>query len=232
VKKRTRMVIFAGVVVLQVAGLYAFEEYLTPATGAAATATMASVSAPQPNVQVPDDAVLADIDPHGNLLAYMDHHDQLVVKNRSDRVVGLSSLEGVTFLQWLDNGVTLFYERDNYGQNEIGVYNVHEDKVVPLYDIPGNDIKIDKVYKSSYSQSIHLLYNEGEQPRIGSYQEITGWRSSPLNGIKPQESWFDEKEDVLYIKDTDGVVWRFRNGDLLQGQGEQSNSSNASTNGK
>ncbi|MGZ4107079.1 MAG: hypothetical protein ACXVDE_05655, partial [Tumebacillaceae bacterium] len=124
-------------------------------------------------------------------------------------------LVGVTYLQWLDNGVTLFYERDNYGQNEIGVFQVPEDKVVPLYDIQGNDISIKKVYKSSYSQSIHLMYEDGDQPYIGSYQEITGWQSAPLNGIKPQESWFDEKEDVLYIKDTDGTVWRFRNGDLL-----------------
>ncbi|MGZ6550847.1 MAG: hypothetical protein ACXVDJ_11275 [Tumebacillaceae bacterium] len=214
-RKRTRVAILAGVVVLQVTGLWTLEEYLTPTGAAAAKATMASVSEVQPRLQVPDDAVVADIDANGNTLAYVDHHEQLVVKNRSGRVIGLSQVVGVTYLQWLDNGVTLFYERDNYGQNEIGVFQVPEDKVVPLYDISGNDISIDKVYKSSYSQSIHLMYEDGDQSYIGSYQEITGWQSAPLNGIKPQESWFDEKEDVLYIKDTDGTVWRFRNGDLL-----------------
>jgi hypothetical protein len=218
--KRKRLAIFAGVVVLQVAGLYVLEEYLTPATawGAFSKAASANVQAAQPKLVAPEDTVLSDIDAHGNTLAYYDHHEQVVVKNRKDQVISLAQLAGVNFLQWMDNGVTLFYVRDNFGQNEMGVYKVLEDKVVPLYDIPGDNIKINKVYKSSYSQSIHLLYYDGEQPYIGSYEEITGWRSAPLNGIKPQESWFDEKEDVLYVKDTDGVVWRFQNGNLVQGQ--------------
>lgn len=214
--KRKRLAIFAGVVVLQVVGLYTLEQYLTPATAASAFSERASATGQpaQPPLVTPEDATLSDIDANGNTIAYYDHHEQVVVKNRQDEVVALVPLQGVQFLQWLDNGVTLFYVRDNYGQNEMGVLKVQENQVVPLYDIPGADVKIDNVFKSSYSQSIHLLYFNGEQLYIGSYEQITGWQSEPLYGIKPQKSWFDEKEDVMYVQDTDGAVWRFQNGNL------------------
>lgn len=216
--KRPRLAIFIGVIVLQVAGLCGLEAYLSPANAQVS----ATVSAPKAKVSppAPEDVLLYDIDKSGDALAYVDHNDQVIVK--TDEQTVSQPLPDVKFLQWLDDGMSVLYVRDNYGQNELGVYNVQQNSVMPLYDIPGDNVTIDTVYKSTYSQTIHLLYHDGDQAYIGSYEEITGWRSTPLIGITPKSSSFDEKEDVVYITDESGTVWRFQNGDLTDEQQQES----------
>ena len=211
---------FALIVVLQLGGFYALERYLTPnavnfATPATAVAAgPATVAAPvQDALTPPPNVVLFDIEPKGKRIAIYDKFSQVVVRDHKG-TLSVAHLPGVHFLQWMDAGKTLFYMRNIYGKNEMGVFQVAENKVVPLHDIFERDIEVDQMFKSSYSQSINFIYKQGSEYRVGFYEAIFGFRSVSLQG-KPANASFDEKEDVLTLETSKGKTLQYRHGTFL-----------------
>lgn len=215
---RKKWMIAAGLIVtLQWSGFYLMDLYLTPTGDSLSTVASASSQALEKQVQPPEDALLYDIDRKGKRIAYYER-EQLVIKDRKDQIVSITELKGVHFIQWLDNGDTVFYVRNIDGKNEIGVYKVPASKTVPLYDIASTRVSIEKVYYSSYVQMMFVLYQQDKQLRVASYEAIFGWKSRPLTGIIPQDSWLDEKTAVLSIKDQHGKVWTFKREDFTDPQ--------------
>ncbi|KEO82713.1 hypothetical protein [Tumebacillus flagellatus] len=210
------LMLFASVVVLQMTGFYALEQYLTPSgeTSSFSAVAVAKVSVPiEEHLQPPDTALLYDIDAKGKTMAYYTHQSQVVITNQKKQTLGLFDLEGAQYLQWMDNGKTLFYFVHHWGKYTFGVYKVAEQELVPLYDMEsGNRVSIEQLFKSQYAQSIYFLYTEDGQKRLGFYESMFGFKSIGLNGFEPKKTWFDEKENILSIQDEVGVVHRYQNG--------------------
>jgi hypothetical protein len=207
------LLLFLSVVVLQVTGFALLERYLTPTTSAFTSVAVAKSSTPVEDVLLPPEtALLFDIDARGKTLAYYDRHSQVVIENQKRQNLGVFDLEGAQHLQWMDGGKTLFYLRYQWGRYTFGVYKVAEKKLVPLYDMNGRSIKIQQLFKSSYSQSINFLYEQDGQLNLGFYESIFGFKSYSLYGIKPKKTWFDEKENILSIQDESGKVYHYQNG--------------------
>jgi len=233
--KKVWTALFAGALTLQVGGFYLLDRYLdtgavTVASNVVAEASVVSTKAVEESEpvdvkveppEVTDDVQVYDIDADERFIAYADHRGQLIVKDGKQAVQALVPLENVVFLQWMDQGATVLYFRETYGMTEFGVLKVKEGKVVPLYDLPSRLVKIEQVYISPYSQSIHMLYRQDGQLYLGYYEAIYGYRSQPLNGIKIEDSWFDEKAEALFIREEDGTEWQFVSGRLEQVLGDE-----------
>lgn len=209
--------IFAAVVAVQLSGFYVLERYLAPGSSdSLSSAASAKGQLAEQQIQPPADASLYDIDRKGNRIAIYDQ-DLITVKDRKDQIVAETELKGVHFLQWLDAGETLFYVRKIDGKNEIGVYKVPSDRVVPLHDLPSTKVAIEKVLYSSYSQMIFIVYQQDKQLRLASYEAIFGWKSRPLN-FQPEDIRLDEKTAVLTLKDPNGRVFSFKREDFADAQ--------------
>jgi hypothetical protein len=211
--KKTWGLTFAVVVTVQLSGFYILERYLAPASfDSFNSAATASGQMPEKQIQPPTDASLYDIDRKGTRIAIYDQ-DLITVKDRQDQIVAEAELKGVHFLQWLDAGDTLFYVRKIDGKNEIGVYKVPSDKIVPLHDLASTKVTIEKVLYSSYSQMIFIMYQQDKQLRLASYEAIFGWKSRPLN-FQPEDIRLDEKTAALRIEDQNGKIWTFKREDF------------------
>lgn len=205
--KKVWSITFSIITILQLGGFCVLERYLTPTSTTVALAS----SQIEKKIQPPEE-LLYDIDPKGDMIAIYDHHQQVIVKNRNNEVVALTNLPGVHHLQWMDNGTTLYYVRKIYGKNEVGVFKIRENQVVPLHDIASTNVSVENVYNSPYAQIIYTIYRQDNVLFVASYEAIFGWKARPLTGIVPKESWLDEKEGALYIKDQQSKIWKFTNG--------------------
>lgn len=234
--KKVWTVLFAGVLTLQVGGFYLLDRFLD--TGAVtasshvvtATSVASTKAVEQPKQvevqveppEVTDDVRVYDLDADERLIAYANHRGQLIVKDGKQVVQALVPLEDVFFLQWMDQGATVLYVREQDDMTEFGVLQVHEEKVVPLYELPSQNLKIEDVYVSPYSQSIHMLYRLGGQLYLGYYEAVHGFRRQELDGITIEDTWLDEKAEALFIREEDGTEWQFVSGRLEQVLGDES----------
>ncbi|MBL0387082.1 hypothetical protein JJB07_10510 [Tumebacillus sp. ITR2] len=210
------LLLFTSVVLLQLTGFYVLEDYLSPQTESEnfSAIAVAKTSTPiEEHLQPPDTALLYDIDSKGKTMAVFNNHSQVVITNQKHQTLGVFDLEGTKYLQWMDQGKTLFYLADHWGKYTFGVYKVAEKTLVPLYDLTsGYDIRIEQLFKSSYSQSINFLYTQDGQLTLGFYESIFGFKSYTLYGIEPEKTTFDEKQNILTIQDKSGEVYHFQNG--------------------
>ncbi|PWK15780.1 hypothetical protein [Tumebacillus permanentifrigoris] len=207
------LILFTSVVALQLTGFVLLERYLTPTTSAFTAVAVAKSSTPVEDVLTPPDtALLYDIDARGKTIAYYTRNAQVIIQNQKHQNLAVLDLEGAHYLQWMDQGKTLFYLRQQWGRYTFGVYKVAEKKLVPLYDMDGRQIQIEQLFKSTYSQSINFLYEQDGQLNLGFYESIFGFKSYSLYGVKPKKTWFDEKENILSIQDESGKVYHYQNG--------------------
>jgi hypothetical protein len=213
---KTWGVVFAVTLLLQFGGFYALNRYLEPNEDGSIL-TVASANAAETNKKTPEpplDARVYDLDPRREKIVFYDGHDQIVVRDKNQRSLGVVRLRGVDFLKWLDNGSTVFYARQNYSRYEIGVYRFKEDQVVPMYDVPGYRIQVQDVYKAAYAEMVYLVYRQNGALQLGAYQATTGWQSMPFPGRELKENWYDPKAEALFLKDGQGKVWKFVHGKL------------------
>ncbi|GAX89189.1 hypothetical protein [Effusibacillus lacus] len=201
----------SSLITLQLSVFYTIELYLTP-SHVDTFSTVATASAQEKKIQPPDGDVLYDIDKKGYTIAIYDGQKWVEIRNRDDKVLAEAELPGLHYLKWLDNGSTLFYIRKVQSRNEIGVYKVPQKKVIPLHVLPSGNVKIEKVYYASYSQIIYTIYRQDNQLYVASYESILGWKARSLAGIGLKDSWLDEKEGLLYIKDQQERIRKFTNG--------------------
>jgi hypothetical protein len=216
---------FSVAVLLQFGGLYELNRYLSP-TSVGSNETVASASAAEASKKPPEpplDTRIYDVDPRKEKIAFYDAHEQIVVRDKEERSLGVARLHGVDFLKWLDNGSTVFYARQNYSRYEIGVYRYKEDQVVPMYDLPGDRIQVQDVYKAAYAEMIYLVYRDNGALHVGAYQAITGWQSVWFPGGELKEHWYDPKAEALYLKDDQGHVWTFVHGKLTRDEKQENN---------
>jgi hypothetical protein len=233
-KKKGILYLIAGVLALQFGGLIALEWYLSP-TDAFSVVTTAqaqgTIKTEEREIEPPLDSVIYDIDARGRTIGYLDHHDQLVVKNKKNQTLAVVKMTGdVHYLTWMDHGKTLFYARAIYGKNEFGVVKVTENKLLPLFDLHVKNIEIEKSFKSTYTQSIHLIYKQNGQRYLGYYEAIFGFRSSPLPGQEPKEYRFDEKKDVLTLVYEGGKEILYSHGKPDGSRQQQANGNQAGAN--
>lgn len=207
---------FLLVIVLQIGGFVFLNMFLAPDADQTVT-TFASVQTTggqeSDEWMRPERAVLLDVDERKNTIAYIDRNERLFIRNKKGRTLAMQSLTGVHTLKWMDNGKTVFYMRERGGRNEFGVYKVLEQKLMPLYDIQLREVDVLQVYNSSYTQSIQLLFRQRETYYIGYYDAVGGYRFTQLR-YEPSDWWFDEKQDLLYLRDEDGIAREYANGRL------------------
>lgn len=210
---------FIGMAVLtivQFGALYQLDDFLAPPSLEGERVSAAGMeSGEKKRLTVPDDAVRYDMTSDSLHLAYVTGEDEskLIIEDRSGR----DSLEedgNITYMKWLGQSNALLYMVEKRRGQELRLMQRSHDEPVPVYKWPDKEGKIEDIYFSPYLEFFYVHMKNEEKDELYKYTASNGLQKLQIGKVHIASIDYDEKNDILYISNSKGKLWEYKDGSI------------------
>ncbi|MFT9846250.1 hypothetical protein [Aneurinibacillus sp. REN35] len=215
--KKTRKALFwistiMLVSVLQVGVLQQVDEFLAPPSlemkqAAAAEKTERTLAPPEEVVQ---SAMTSD----AQRLAYVmqDNAHTIMIQDKNGTVDSVEEEGNITYMKWLGKSNTLLYMVEKRKGQEMRLLQMAHDEPVVVYEWSSKKEKVEDVFFSPYLEFFYVHMKDENRDELYKYTASQGLQKLQIGAVRIASIDYDEKNDILYISNTKGRLWEFKDG--------------------
>jgi hypothetical protein len=203
--------VFVGLTVIQIGTLYQLDQFLKPPSLEAKSASALSdgTESEDQTVKVPDEAIQHVFTPDHLRVAYATENDELVVESK-EGVDFREEVGTIKYMKWLGTSNTLLYMVEHKRTQEMYLFQMHHEKPLLIHEWSEKKREVENVFFSPYLEFFYVHMKNDERDELYKYTAGSGLNKVPTNGMTIDHIDYDEKNDIVYITNSKGKIWEYK----------------------